>query len=476
MLLKQTLLYLPAQILVPAVQFLAVLVWAYYLTPEDVGIVTLAIAIQELAFAAFFMWWSHYALRYIRSYTGDNRRIFLSAESVALLLAGILQCLVLLPLLSLYTNGKVGDETLLILIFFMVSRSYSSYVSERARAEARILVYSISQLSVSVGGFVIGLGIMAWYKAGADSVLIGYIVSQCLALCAGVACTDLRLSIFKCDFGVLRKAASFGLPVMVASVFSLVSLNAPRFVVEAEQGLAAVGLFAIGYGLGLRASSFAVMLVTAGAYPLVVKKMETEGIVAAYKQLQINMMMVGMVVMPVALGVLAINSSIVATLVAEPYREVTSFVLPLSTIAGLFRYLRSHTTDQVFLLQAKPIIITWFGVADLLVTLLMSYFGAVLFGTVGATVGPLFASFFIYFASLVLSVKRFDFEFPFLKMAKIFLSAFVMFCAVHAVPVADEKWKMVPMVFLGGVVYLSCIAFLMKKEFFEITARVFRRK
>ena len=44
MLLKQTLLYLPAQIVGPAFQFMAVIVWTYWLTPEAYGVVALLLA------------------------------------------------------------------------------------------------------------------------------------------------------------------------------------------------------------------------------------------------------------------------------------------------------------------------------------------------------------------------------------------------------------------------------------------------
>ncbi len=44
MLIRQTLLYLPAQLLAPLIQFATILTWAHILTPEAVGITTLMIA------------------------------------------------------------------------------------------------------------------------------------------------------------------------------------------------------------------------------------------------------------------------------------------------------------------------------------------------------------------------------------------------------------------------------------------------
>jgi len=37
MLIRHTLLYLPAQFIGPAIQFISIIIWAYVLTPADVA-------------------------------------------------------------------------------------------------------------------------------------------------------------------------------------------------------------------------------------------------------------------------------------------------------------------------------------------------------------------------------------------------------------------------------------------------------
>lgn len=465
MLLRHTLLYLPAQILAPAIQFVSILVWAYWLSPVDIGIVTLAVAIQELCFAGFFMWWSHYALRYIKSYKGDDARLgFLGAELFALAISTVAQIFCLLPFLWLYFSDYVTPSRLAILIVFMLSRSLSNYIAERVRSEAQIVVYSIIQLGMSVGGFVVGLAFMYFFSKSAEAVLGGFCVAQVLSAAAGLGLTDIGRGRIGEERGIMRKAAAFGFPVMAASILSLVSLNAPRFIVDNMLGISAVGMFAIGYGLGLRASSFAVMLVTAGAYPLVVKKMETEGLQAAYAQLRTNMMLVGLVVLPVALGLLALNASVTEVLVAAPFRDVTALVLPLSTLAGLFRYLRSHTTDQVFLIQARPAIITWFGIVDLILTLTFSYFGAKYFGLAGVAVGPVVAGLVIFLASIWFATRRFGFVFPYARMARALIAAVLMAVGVRALPVADSYLSLALLVAVGGILYVVLVPLFLPVE------------
>lgn len=461
MLLKHTILYLPAQILVPASQFVAVLVWAYLLSPSDVGVVTMAIAIQELSFAIFFMWWSHYALRYIGSLTKDGRKQeFLCAEQAAIISSSVIQLLILAPVLWFYFRSTITPGMLVTLVLFMLSRAVAGYIAERCRAEANILVYSIMQLGSALGGFLIGLILMEWFGRTSEVVLGGFVLAQTICMIFGAAVTDIRLKKIIFPEEILRNAIGFGGPIMLASLLSILSLNAPRFIVEATHGMSGVGLFAIGYGLGLRASSFAVMLVTAGAFPLVVKKLEQEGLSSAYSQLRMNVVLVSLAVLPVSLGLLSLNSAIVHVFVANSFQEVTLIVLPLSAVAGLLRYMRSHTTDQVFLLQSRPFIISILSLIDFIVTAFSSYIGSVYYGFFGVAVGPVASGAVIYLLSVVLAFRWFDFAFPFASVSLVALAAGFMAVLVWFLFSPSGYLDLLIAVLFGAVFYFFLVSLL----------------
>ena len=64
MLLRQTILYLPAQIVGPLAQFLSVILWTYFLSPQEMGTFALITAAQELAYTAIVFWFTLYTVRY----------------------------------------------------------------------------------------------------------------------------------------------------------------------------------------------------------------------------------------------------------------------------------------------------------------------------------------------------------------------------------------------------------------------------
>src|SRR5258708_39828729 len=106
-------------------------------------------------------------------------------------------------------------------------------------------------------------------------------------------------------------------------------------------GVAAAGLFAVGYGLGQRAAGVAAMLVTAAAFPLAVKSMELAGSRAAMRQLADNSALLVAVLTPSLAGIFMLRAEIVHLLIAPPFQQVTLAILPLATLAGAIRNVRA---------------------------------------------------------------------------------------------------------------------------------------
>ncbi len=459
MLIRHTLLYLPAQCITPLIQFGSILIWAHLLPPATLGIVTLIIAMQELSFAAFFLWWSHYALRFIAGFKDPaSRRAFLGTEMAAILISMVLQTIVIVPVLLLTFPEAMTASLLAVTLGFMVTRSLANYLAERARSETAIALYTVMQMGGPLFGLLIGLALIAAGHATPGSVLGGFAIAQAGSVIVAAWWTDLGRAGARPDRVVLRKALGYGVPVMLASMLALVAVNAPRFVVEHGDGLAAVGMFAVGYGLGLRASSFASMLVTAGAYPLLVRKMELEGLEAAYEQLVKNMTLVALAVVPVAFGLLAVNRSVVDLLVPPQYAAVTMLVLPLATLGGLLRDLRAHTTDQVFLVRSRPGWTTVVSGVDLVFAVVSSAVGLKLYGIAGAAAGPMISGAVTFSSSAILSRVLLGFRMPAMALIGIVSAAALMAAIVYNVPDGPGFVGLAGRIVLGMVIYATAVA------------------
>lgn len=61
MLLRHTLLYLPAQFVGPLCQLIAMIVWTHLVDEPTLGVLTLVTATHELLQIGLLAWWSQYA-------------------------------------------------------------------------------------------------------------------------------------------------------------------------------------------------------------------------------------------------------------------------------------------------------------------------------------------------------------------------------------------------------------------------------
>src|ERR1700721_955028 len=102
MLLRHTVLYLPAQIVGPMFQLIAMIVWTPVVDEHTLGVITLVTAAHELLQIAFLTWWSQYALRFFGRYqAGDDAQRFYRTENCVVLLSLIVQTIAVMASLLL---------------------------------------------------------------------------------------------------------------------------------------------------------------------------------------------------------------------------------------------------------------------------------------------------------------------------------------------------------------------------------------
>jgi O-antigen/teichoic acid export membrane protein len=315
--------------------------WAHVLQPRELGALTIVVAAQEIIFSGAFMWWSHSVLRFLPRYEiSDKRHAFLNTEVAVVAFCGLVQVVLVLVFMEVYFGGEVAGSVKLAAAVSIFFRSTSLYFSERARSTQAILNYTILQAVVPAAGLAISLVLAEKIPATVETMLYALALPQALGLLWVAFRSDFMSSVGRPDREIVREALSFGIPVSLGALIGALALNSPRFIVDQMLGLEAAGAFGVSYGLGLRASNIAVMLVTAAAYPLVVRKMETEGWDAALRQLSSNTILVALIVCPAALGLLAVNGSVIKLIMPESMQHYAG----LSAISGRIQRIRSSSS------------------------------------------------------------------------------------------------------------------------------------
>ena len=476
MLIRQTILYLPAQLLGPMFQFIAAVVWTHWLQPDAYGVLTSIMAAQDLAFVCFLSWWSAYTLRYVTAFDGpDEQTRFQQAENAILWMSSIGQAAMGIASLVVF-HLELTPTLVLWTVLFTTSRCLGTHLGERGRARGQIAAYTITQLVGPVGGFGLASLFVAKWSASPEAALAGFAVAQLVGLAIAWRMMRLGYGVAWPSREVLWRAVAFGLPLLMGGAISWVSVNGIRVIIEHMNGAAALGLISVGWGLGQRLASVAAMLVTAAAFPLAVARLRSGSQDEALRQLSAGGALLFGILAPACVGIALVTPDVVNLMIAQPFREVTMVILPIAALSGALRNFRMHFGDQPMLLLEKTHLTIWVNGVEAIATVAGCAFGASTGGLVGAALGCLFGTIVGLVFGFAMSVVKFRLPLPWDAGARIALATAVMALAVHAArlhPVAASGTLQLGVdVMMGGVAYVAALAALYPHELVIRLARL----
>lgn len=469
MLLRHTLLYMPAQVVGPLFQLIAMIVWTHVVSEHTLGIITLVTATHELLQIGFLAWWSQYALRFFgRFQNGDEAQRFYRTENVVLLASVIIQSLAIIGILIMIIAPDAKTGLLAATAAYVITRSLNLYIGERARVRQQIGVYSIQQVTGPAIGFIIGLVMIKMLGQDPEWPLLGYAVAQLFATLVVLPRINHGWRLWPIDRSIINHALHYGLPIIVGGALGWVGLNASRFIVNDMLGVAAAGLFAVGYGLGQRAAAVAAMLVTAAAFPIAVKRMEDSGSKAAMRQLADNSALLIAILAPSIVGIFMLRTEIVHLLIAAPFQQVTLAVLPLSVLAGAIRNLRAHFGDQVFLLHSRTRLLMVVASIDAAVTVVLSFACIWYWGIVGGAVATVVAASAAAIASFTIGFRLFALTLPLGHLIRIAIATTAMGIVLNALPDAANFVGLAAHIAAGAATYTIILALLYTPSIFKL--------
>lgn len=453
MLLKQTLLYLPAQVLGPLVQFVSIVAWTFFLDPAEMGTFALITAAQEFGYIAALFWFTLYTMRYYDKSAKDAERTqFMNTEAGVMLAASLGTVLGVLSL-PLFIDIPWTPGLAAAALAYCLSRTLATHLTDRARTAADTFIYTVMQVSWPVLGLALGIVFVKVFAATAESVLWGYALAQVIVLAGVVARLGLGRHPLRVSRDMITTGMRYGLPLVIGGLFVWLANNGLRFVIEHQEGAAAVGLVTVGWGLGLRAAAFAAMLVTAAAFPLAVARARESGLAEGQAQLVRNGILLLAVLAPAAGGLWAISAPLVERIVAEPFRDMTAAVLPWAIIAGAARNLRIHFGEQVFLLREQTRIPLVNDIIDGVTTIAGGMIGLALGGLEGSVAGAAAGAFVSLLVTLACGAHWHRFMMPMGHLVRIAGATAAMMLALQYLPITSSTLSLALAIATGAAVY-----------------------
>jgi O-antigen/teichoic acid export membrane protein len=454
MLIRQTLLYLPAQVLGPFVQFIAALVWTHFLSAHEYGDLMIILSIQDLTFLLCMSWWTHYTMRYLSEKT-TNIEFFQAQENIIILIISLLQALVTFGVANLFIQ-HISMHIITLTVLFSVSKCLLTHLAERARLRGRIVDYSMTQMIGPVLGVFLGFILLLSFGGGIISALQGFVIAQIISLIIAWVRLGFGYSFAKPSMLMLKNAFTYGLPLLVAGGLAWVSINGIRLIVEHVQSTTEVGLLSVGWGLGQRVISVVAMLVTAASYPLALSLMNNGEREKSFEQVSLNGALLIGLILPTIFGVVFIAPIMIKLMVGAEFQDVTYVILPIAVVAAGLRNMRVHFLDQVFMLAEKPSTLLLVNIVEVVTTVLACYGGLMMFGLSGAAFGCLFGT----LTGVIicwLNATRLGLSLPILHLSKIGFSSAIMALVLYTIPFGIGYNALILQVITGVIVYCAVI-------------------
>jgi len=449
---RNTLLYLPAQLLGPMFQFAVTVIWTHLLGPAGFGVVTFVVAAQEITGLAGLSWWSIFVVRFQQRFVGPDGMRFRAMDSRMVAFGSLCQIVLAAPTLLL-----IGASPNLPLVSataaYLATRTALAHYSEWARSDHRIGVYTLAQFAAPVMGS--GLSVVAALLLGADPAIA--LAAMAIGQAIGLALVLTRLRAWprfgRLDRDVLADALRYGLPLVVSGGFAWAGANGIRVLVEMHDGIAGVGIFSAGWGLGQRLAVVFAMLCTAAAFPLAVERLESGDQAGALRQVSTNgVLMIGLLA-PALAGIAFLSKPMVRLLIATQFQDATILILPLAMATSAVRMIRTHTADQTGLLLERTATMTAFNFLDALLALAGGGTGVYFGGVTGAAIGCLIGTCLGSVAPIAFSIAWLGLPVPIGALVKILLATAIMCAPLWAAPAPATLVSMALHILLGASVY-----------------------
>jgi O-antigen/teichoic acid export membrane protein len=202
------------------------------------------------------------------------------------------------------------------------------------------------------------------------------------------------------------------------------------------------------------------MMVTAGAFPLAISKMEQGGSSPALRQLSDNGALLAALLFPSVAGVFILRGEIVHLLIAPGFQPATLAILPLAVLAGAMRNFRGHFSDQVFLLHRRTGMLIAINGLEAALTVAAGLLFVPWWGLVGGVLANAVATAVAAALSFSIGIAAFKLRPPVVHLMKAALATGVMTAVLFVIPKSATALTLVLHIALGATLYAAVLAAL----------------
>lgn len=258
--LKHSSIYFVANLLNRVIGFLMIPIYTRFLTPADYGILELITITLNLTSIVLAVGITEAVARFYFDYSDkEGKNAVISTGLIGFIgIAGI-SFIIFAPLSSSISRLVLGDSA--YTSFFLIAIGYMAFdlilqvvfaYLRVAQKSVKLTLFSVLRLLVAVSlniYFVVFAGI------GVKGILLSTLITNFLLL-AFLIPNTFRSVGFNLNFGLLKRMARFGAPLILSSVSHQIVTASDRYFIKTFATLADTGLYSLGYKLGALVITF----------------------------------------------------------------------------------------------------------------------------------------------------------------------------------------------------------------------------
>jgi len=457
MLLRHSAIYLFARGVPGLLGFATIVIFTRLLSPEAYGQYALVLTGAVLGNAILYQWLSASLLRFLPQYR-DNEAGFLNTILSGFIFVSFLAG-VGWAMLVLIWDKPEWSGLISIGILLLWAQAWFTINLELARSRLSPIRYGLISMLKAV--VALGLGVVLVLRGyDASGALTGLLIGFLLAGLWSSWGQWTSFEGWRLNRDLVKKLLNYGLPLTASFALAVVISSTDRFILAGIISESATGLYAAGQGLAQQTVGVLMTMVNLAAYPLILRKLESDGPDAARAQLRKNAILLLGIGLPVATGFIILAPNVAKVFLGKEFQAAGIELIPWFALATLMAGARAYYFDLSFYLGKRTRIqMLVMGTAAILNVVLNLWFIPI-YDLLGAAYASVIAHAIALLLSAILGRRAFRLPAVYRDFFQLLFAVSAMVVALLIVPQGEGGLRLILSITIGGGVYFGCIVAL----------------
>ena len=453
MLHRHVLGYAPATLVPALASFATIYVFTRLLSPAEFGSYAVVASVALMWQLIGFSWLQTGTTRFVaRAGDAGGAAGLGAAAHRAFALVALLFSLGYALVLWLYRFPPHLSGVLWLGLPLVLARSFTSLNQAFHRGSLRVARYNVIECGQALLGLLLGVLLVGGFGFGAAGILLGLIAGSAVMGLVDLPAAAAGLRARPAP-GQVRGLLRYGLPLTASTTLDFVMSSADRLLIEYFVGPAAVGLYAVAYGVMDRALSAVFTGISLATFPMVVRALERDGPEAARRQTYQNGTVLLAVAIPACAGLIMGNRHIAMVLVGESFRDPARAMMPWIALSAFLCGLQQHYFSQSFHLSARTEMFVVASAPAAIAKIALNLWLLPRVGVMGAVYATVACYALAALGSLAIGQRLFRMSFPFGPLLRIAGATSLMIAVLAWARFPPTRLGLLLLVVTGGATY-----------------------